>query len=500
MKSDQQRAFLAVVISGIILFVWQFYVAPKKKPSNGTVVQNQTSAAPTAQPTNAQTVETTTKQEQTPTNVAKIENAPGETFIVSNSNYKFEITNYLTVTDAYEENTSAGKEVFESNKLLALNFLIDKQSQTIPFKVEKINEQSLSGTNEKYGISFKAHLKENGKFNFVFTKTENSPITSIHSVFSTTPKEKGRFSHRTYAYTGTDLNSVTVGKAEQENASIYWQGMDFDYHLFAIAFEKKSDAVIRSYGPDFGEYFESFVKFDENSKELNIVFLKKEYNSLTKLGNNLHLSVDLGMFSFLAVPILKGLQFFHTLIPNYGIAIILLTLIIRILVFPLQYKSTKSMKKMQLIQPELKKIQEKYKNEPQKLQKESMALFKRSGTHPLSGCFPLLLQMPVFFALYKVLYNAVELVGAPFYFWITDLSSKDPLYVLPVLMGFFMFLQQKMTPTPGTDPVQKKIFLFMPIIFGFIMKDLPSGLNLYILISTVFAILQQYFVLKRVKV
>lgn len=151
---------------------------------------------------------------------------------------------------------------------------------------------------------------------------------------------------------------------------------------------------------------------------------------------------------------------------------------------------------MQLIQPELAKIKEKFKDEPQKMQKETMDLFKKAGANPLSGCLPLILQMPFFFAIYKVLYSSVELVGAPFYFWIHDLSIQDPFYVLPVLMGIAMLAQQKLTPQTSVDPTQQKIMLFMPVIFAFIMKSLPAGLVLYIFVSTVVGVAQQALVYK----
>ena len=130
------------------------------------------------------------------------------------------------------------------------------------------------------------------------------------------------------------------------------------------------------------------------------------------------------------------------------------------------------------------------------MQKETMDLFKKAGANPLSGCLPLLLQMPFFFAIYKVLYSSVELVGAPFYGWIADLSIHDPYYILPLLMAVAMFAQQKMTPTTAMDPTQAKIMLFMPVIFAFIMKSLPAGLVLYILVSTVVGLLQQMLVYK----
>jgi len=149
---------------------------------------------------------------------------------------------------------------------------------------------------------------------------------------------------------------------------------------------------------------------------------------------------------------------------------------------------------MQKIQPELTKLKEKFKDDPQRMQKETMELFKREGANPLGGCLPMLLQLPIFLALYRVLYAAVELVGAPFYGWISDLSLKDPYFVLPILMAITMFLQQKMTPTATTDATQQKVMMFMPLIFGFIMKDLPSGLVLYICVSTIFGVAQQLFV------
>ena len=152
---------------------------------------------------------------------------------------------------------------------------------------------------------------------------------------------------------------------------------------------------------------------------------------------------------------------------------------------------------MQDIQPELTKIREKFKLDPQKMQQETMALFKKAGANPLGGCLPLVLQMPIFFAFYKVLYSSVELVDAPFYFWIVDLSQKDPYYVLPILMAGAMFFHQKLTPTTTMDPTQRKLMLFMPLIFAVFMKDFPAGLTLYIFVSTVFALLQQMFVFKR---
>ena len=156
------------------------------------------------------------------------------------------------------------------------------------------------------------------------------------------------------------------------------------------------------------------------------------------------------------------------------------------------------MKKMQKVQPEMQKLREKYKDDPQRMQQETMALFKRAGANPLGGCLPMLMQMPIFFAFYQLLANSVELVGADFAFHISDLSAKDPYYILPVLMGLAMFGQMKLNPSTSADPTQQKVMMFMPIIFTFFMKDLPAGLNLYFFFSTLFGIAQQLFVYKTV--
>lgn len=221
----------------------------------------------------------------------------------------------------------------------------------------------------------------------------------------------------------------------------------------------------------------------------------KELPILRKIDEKLTLLIDYGMFKMLAKPLLDLLRLLHGLVNNWGVAIILLTLIVRILVMPFNVYSFKSMKAMQKIQPEMKSIREKYKSDPTKMNQEVMALMKRSKANPLGGCLPMLLQLPVFLALFSSLSMSIELYRAPFIFWIQDLSVKDPFYVLPVLMGVLMYIQQKITPTT-MDPAQAKVMQFMPIIFAAMMLGLPSGLTLYIFVSTAFGIVQQYLFMR----
>jgi len=203
-----------------------------------------------------------------------------------------------------------------------------------------------------------------------------------------------------------------------------------------------------------------------------------------------------GIFHPIAVLSLKVLRWIHARVGNWGLAIILLTIGIRMMLFPLMHKSTVSMRKMQKIQPKIKAIQEKYrknKSDPavrQKMNQETMELYKQEGVNPVGGCLPTLIQLPILFALYTLFAHAIELRHAPFIWWITDLSAKDPLMITPILMTASMWLQQKLAPQAG-DPNQMKMMRFMPLIFGIMFLGFPSGLVLYWLTNNVVTILQQ---------
>ncbi len=205
--------------------------------------------------------------------------------------------------------------------------------------------------------------------------------------------------------------------------------------------------------------------------------------------------INYGMFSILVLPLLAALRWIHQYVYNYGYAIIILTFLLSLLLFPFRLKQIVSMKKMQAVQPKVKAIQEKYrrykKTDPKRaeMNKEIMALYKEHKVNPLGGCLPLILQFPLLFAFYSLLANSIELRQAPFVGWLEDLSVKDPYYVLPIVMGITMFISQKMTPmAPGTDPTQAKIMLMMPVVLTALFLNVSSGLNLYFLCSNIFQI------------
>jgi len=212
---------------------------------------------------------------------------------------------------------------------------------------------------------------------------------------------------------------------------------------------------------------------------------------------NLERTIDLGWFDIIAKPLLLSLKFFNRFLHNYGLSIILLTIVIKILFWPLTNKSFKSMQGMKELQPEINALKEKYKDNREEFARQQMDLFRRYKVNPLGGCLPMLLQIPVFIALYRALMDSIELRHANFItFWINDLSAKDPTYIAPLIMGASMFLQQKMTPT-SVDPSQARIMMFMPVIFTFMFLNFPSGLVIYWLVNNLISIAQQVYINKK---
>lgn len=219
----------------------------------------------------------------------------------------------------------------------------------------------------------------------------------------------------------------------------------------------------------------------------------RDLDIVRQVGSRLEESIDFGFFTFLALPLRYVLNFFFSYVGNYGVAIILLTVIIKIIFWPLTQKSYTSMKSMQKLQPEMQRLREKYKNDKERLNKEMMQMYKEKRVNPLGGCLPMLVQIPVFFALYKTLMVDIGLRHAPFVFWLQDLSEKDPYYITPIIMGITMFIQQKMSPTT-MDPTQAKIFMMMPVVFTFMFLNFPAGLVIYWLVNNLLTIFQQYLI------
>ena len=349
--------------------------------------------------------------------------------------------------------------------------------------------------NDSYLVRANVHVSNTGSVNL------NIPVQ-----VKIGPKLGEGFEESVYVFEGAIIsNDDTTERVEadksktEELAKPLWVGYTSKYFLFAAA---GNDFATGSISPENGGEVASASKsFVVNSGEkasngFDIYIGPKEYNNLRALGLGLQTSIDFGWFYFLAIPMLQLMIFFYGFFHNYGMAIIFLTIVIKVITLPLTTKGMKSMKAMAKLQPEMAALKEKFANEPQKMQAATMELYKKHGVNPFSGCLPLLIQIPIFFALYKALLLAIELKGAPFFGWLVDLSEKDPYYITPIIMGVTMFIQQKMTPSTA-DPVQQKIFLAMPIIFTFLFLNFPSGLVIYWLTNNVLSIIQQYYINKK---
>jgi len=321
------------------------------------------------------------------------------------------------------------------------------------------------------------------------------------------------------ALIGDSVEEIEPAKISKKNllkGQIRWVGVQDRYFLAALIPEAEGDSSLaltmqgpeivlaRHEGPTFSLDGQGSAVF-----EYHLFFGPKSGAVLKGAGMELQRALNFGFFDLIAKPCLWLMNLMHEYIPNYGVAIILLTLLVKLLFWPLGNKSYKSMAAMKKLQPMMQEIRERYKDDKKKMNQEIFALYKVYKVNPMSGCLPMLLQVPVFFALYRMLYGAIELRHAPFLGWINDLSAPDRLFsfpfsvpfmhppygipVLTVIMGVTMFIQQKMSPPPG-DPTQAKIMLALPIIFTVIFINFPSGLVLYWLVNNVVSIAQQHYI------
>ncbi|RII28621.1 MAG: membrane protein insertase YidC [Geobacter sp.] len=289
--------------------------------------------------------------------------------------------------------------------------------------------------------------------------------------------------------------------AKQYSKNILWTGFGDKYFLSGVIAKEGSIAAVTITNAN------GYVETTIASPPLNVpsggtatisdkIFIgPKALDVLKAQGSSLEAAIDLGWFSMLAKPLLHSLKFFYGYTHNYGVAIIIITVILKLLFFPLTHKSYKSMKEMQKLQPKMTELREKFKNDRDAMNKAIMELYQTHKVNPMGGCLPMIVQIPVFFALYKALMFSVELRHAPFMLWITDLSGKDPYYVTPIIMGASMFIQQKMTPS-NMDPMQAKMMLALPIVFTFMFLNFPSGLVLYWLVNNILTIAQQVYINK----
>ncbi len=518
-----KNTITAVILSFLVFFGWQMYMTKKYPKQAATPVAAQSPATPgTGTGTsNLGTPEATEKA----SDVAQPKSAPvavaPQTLEYSSDKMDIQFVNngfgiqHIALkgfTDRKDKTIQydAGGEL---DLLLATK--IDDQSQ---FDIRKISATEFEGTLMGNGLRATKRMVvdpalfvvkttiqvqydepkklklENGITGVIepVEKTLFLPAYEHQELFVLTPEK----TNREYLALGTGLAPVTY-----DNAQI----TAFNSQYFALAAINTSDISPSVNTVSDGKTGKMNIVYQtaEPKKEHTITydfyFGPKKTELLATVNESLKELVNYGMFAFIGRPLLAVMKVIFSFFGNWGIAIILLTILVKLVLFPLHMYSIKSMKKMQKIQPRLKEIKEKYKNDPQRANQETLQLMKAEKANPLSGCLPMLMQIPIFLALYSMLGQSFELYKQPFFLWIHDLSIKDPFFVMPVLAGAVFFIQQKLTPTTGMDPAQAKVMMFMPVLMTAFMVTVPSGLALYMFVNAVFSVFQQLLVTREKK-
>ena len=551
---DNYRAILAIVLAFFILLGYQYlFVAPEKEQQQ--TIAEKTAEAPQpkipAQEVQPAPAPAESIQTEQPAQFEQPLNLPaeqGRDIIVETNNYiavisetgggikSFKLKNYresaapnaelkeLISTDSYRDLPLYFTWGVEPRRAQIPLFVADKES----LKIETGESQTLTMTAKlSSGLQVTRHMTFAPDsylinmtvdiYNLSETPLQGSPYMSLSNRPFTSTSQRYLFSGPA-AFIDGKLQEIKPKDLEEAGqtlqGNITWVAFEGTYFMTGVIPENQSGQTLKLSAE--GDLINTLLLSPEQiiqatgSLQYNyqVYFGPKRIKTLREAGHDLERIVNFGWFDKIARPALYLLNFFYGYVGNYGIAIILVTVLIKILFWPIAQKGLKSMKNMQKIQPKMAKLREKYKDDSARLNQEMMNLYKTYKVNPLGGCLPMILQIPVFFALYKVLLQAIELRHAPFMLWITDLSAPDRLMVgmdipylggipvLTLLMGGSMFLQQKMTPSPA-DPTQAKIMMFLPVIFTFMFLNFASGLVLYWLVNNLLSIAQQYVINKQ---
>ena len=550
---EQGRLFLAIVLSFLVFVVWEFVFVDK--PANHLPSDAEKSiSSPEAQHTlnNSLSIDTP------PANAPGTANAPQgkafKTVSVSTPLYSATISEKNAaivgfVLHHYKESIEPGspnKELISGNNPLGTAILgfTDNAASGISNAIftSDVKDESIDVKNAVKSVSFfwqsDTGILIEKKYSFypdtykikmeVVIKNLSSHVFDnalTLSLINAAPSGKQKFSFEgPFAYINGKLDDVPVKDMLKKNkltGTVDWAGLSEQYFMSAVIPEKPSESTVllKHYAETNlleVQYVQQMPKLQPSTQKAFEVFLyigPKRMSALKAAGGNLDKAINFGFFDILAKPCLWLMNTIHDRwIPNYGVAIILLTILFKIIFWPLGTKSYKSMAEMKKLQPLMTQIREKYKNDKKKMNEEIMGLYKTYKVNPMSGCLPMLVQIPVFFAFYRMLYGSIELRHAPFIGWITDLSAPDRLFrfnfaiplmtppygipVLTIIMGATMFLQQKLSPPPG-DPAQARMMMLMPLIFTFIFINFPAGLVLYWLVNNILSISQQYYITKK---
>ena len=505
------KFILSIILVFVFLWGWQYWVNKKYPPQIAKPVLSTEVAANTAPQTSPTEGKSAIEAGQI---VAGDASNQEKTFLYEDENVKWEITSkgmafYNYTLKNYLDKDRKTMIFGESDK----TFVTTIDNKDVSFDLNKVSDTQYVGTAQVDGSNIKRTMTYNKETMSFDVDTEFDVTPKNVSFLITDKKHKSSggnflmpsFEKQTFLYKNSEkvkseqISSVKDGESFNSSSSLVTLA-SIGTQYFTQSFLDKSDIlpnIAMAVQNNLAKLDVSYnLKDTKITKLHNKIFIgAKSVDNLQKIDPVLPEVMDYGIFGPISKVLLNLMKFLHGVLGNWGLAIIALTVIMRLLMLPFNIMSFKSSRAMQKIQPQLQAIREKYKADPLAVNRETMALMKEKKANPLSSCLPMLIQIPVFFALWRTIGSSIEIYQQPFFGWITDLSAHDPFFIIPVLMGVTMFLQQKMTPTT-MDPAQQKILNFMPILFSVFMLSLPSGLTLYNFVSSLFGVTQQYFLLK----
>lgn len=549
---EQSRLLIAIALSFVVFLLWNIAFGPK--PSNKAVEQKQEIAQKSQPPKQgaAKPSQPARPQEMLgPTTGAAVQPAKeARTISIDTPLYRMKVSErgaavVSMVLKKYKENvqkTSPDKQLVPQDMpggtaLVAISGLGNELANGI-YSVDR-SRNELSVGNQPAELRFTYQTKSNVRIEKKYRFVPNSYLVDLSvtvrngsekplgDAMSVALRDQAGDVHSRYGFEGPtgliddNLEQVKIKDIDGQKkleGKIRWVSIERLYFMDSLISKAPVDARMvlthdnKILENQFVTPFGKLNPSDQRTFEYSLFMGPKSITVLRAANNELDRAINFGYVDFIAKPCLWFMIFIHRFIPNYGVAIIILTLVTRLMFWPLAQKSYKSMNDMRKLQPLMKEIREKYKDDKAKINQETMALYRTYKINPLGGCLPMLIQLPVFFALYRMLYQAIELRHAPFFGWINDLSAPDRLFhfgfkvpfmqppygipVLTLIMGATMILQQKMSPAPG-DPTQAKMMMLMPVVFTVIFINFPSGLVLYWLVSNLISIAQQYYTQKK---
>ena len=511
-QDSQKRIFIAMILSFVFFIAYDFlYIQPQqavydqqqavasKTTTTGIDNKNQAPQVANSTNTNAAPVTKITQVNEivsritTNKNIIEIDSFGRiaqvtlleEQYIDEDGKQiKLFASNQLRPLEVRFSNRALNEEAFKTNVVASSSSLNTKNGVQTLTLTQKMSNNTLVKTMKFY---------PDGHYDINVNATNGAE-------FFVTPGFRPDVMADMYADHGVVLKmndgTLTIVEDEDLDKTVNFTGVKFasafDRYYSTILYNFKTSLAI-SLMPDNDDSPQVFIHAKDNI-DLSGYAGPKNYRDLASLNKELTDAIEYGWFTFIAKPMFLLLQYIHDYVGNWGWTIVLVTILIKLILYPLSYKGMVSMNKLKELSPKIKEIQEKYKNDKQKSGAKMMEFYKKEGVNPMGGCLPILLQIPVFFSIYRVLLNSIELKGAEWAFWITDLAEMDPYFVLPILMGITMYVQQLITPNQMQDELQKKLFQFLPVIFTFFFLWFPAGLTLYWFINNLFTIAQQYYV------